>query len=432
MTRKYLKNLFKFSLYLANKVFYFFGISITFQVERIDKADSLPDYFHHLRPIEILITERLPVVNLAIPYLAREESIFAGTRMILALGAVLLKNNLKVRFVITDEFWDQNGDKIAKNNFYKYFPDCVDYDFEVVSVSEDQTRKLEVSQYDLFVATAWWTVYAWNQIFSNNLIRYKKLFYLIQDFEPGFYPWGSDYSLALDTYKKNIFPIYSTESLRTYFEKVIKIRSDKEESVFYLPEISKETFYPAKADFYAAKRVKRVFCYFRPSIPRNMYRLLLESLKGSIRSGLFKKDDWDFFSGGENHTAIDLGMNFQLLSLGKMSYSEYGEFLRTCDVGISLMFSPHPSYPPFEMAQSGVITITNSFPGKDLSEVSKNIISCEATEESLIAGIRKSLDLTEDYDWRIRNAALPFPNSYEECFLQPKNIITKIFNENQT
>ena len=41
------------------------------------------------------------------------------------------------------------------------------------------------------------------------------------------------------------------------------------------------------------------------------------------------------------------------------------------------MCSPHPSYPPLEMATFGVKTITNSFMTKDLSTFSPNIISVD-------------------------------------------------------
>ncbi|MFO8162944.1 MAG: hypothetical protein R6T98_00230, partial [Desulfatiglandales bacterium] len=46
-------------------------------------------------------------------------------------------------------------------------------------------------------------------------------------------------------------------------------------------------------------------------------------------------------------------------------------------IGISLMISPHPSYPPLEMAHFGVLTITNSFANKDLSQWHQNIISID-------------------------------------------------------
>jgi len=39
------------------------------------------------------------------------------------------------------------------------------------------------------------------------------------------------------------------------------------------------------------------------------------------------------------------------------------------------MLSPHPSYPPLEMAHSGILTITNSFAEKNLSSWHDNIYS---------------------------------------------------------
>ena len=41
------------------------------------------------------------------------------------------------------------------------------------------------------------------------------------------------------------------------------------------------------------------------------------------------------------------------------------------------MLSPHPSYPPLEMAVAGCIAITNSYETKNLSARSSNIISLD-------------------------------------------------------
>lgn len=37
--------------------------------------------------------------------------------------------------------------------------------------------------------------------------------------------------------------------------------------------------------------------------------------------------------------------------------------------GISLMSSPHPSYPPLEMSVFGIKVITNNYSNKDLSSL---------------------------------------------------------------
>jgi hypothetical protein len=70
---------------------------------------------------------------------------------------------------------------------------------------------------------------------------------------------------------------------------------------------------------------------------------------------------------------------------GKLSLEDYSSYLRTASVGISLMVSPHPSYPPLEMAEAGIVTITNSCFGKNLGRVANNIISLDRVAEDTIA-----------------------------------------------
>jgi len=74
--------------------------------------------------------------------------------------------------------------------------------------------------------------------------------------------------------------------------------------------------------------------------------------------------------------------------MGKAPLHEYATLLSESMIGISLMVSPHPSYPPLEMAYAGMKTITNSYEGKDLSQrsdtiVSLDILSVEAIAETL-------------------------------------------------
>jgi hypothetical protein len=63
----------------------------------------------------------------------------------------------------------------------------------------------------------------------------------------------------------------------------------------------------------------------------------------------------------------------------------YAELLRTAGVGLSLIASPHPSYPPLEMAHFGVLTITNGYANKDLSSAHDNILSIRDIRPETIA-----------------------------------------------
>lgn len=53
--------------------------------------------------------------------------------------------------------------------------------------------------------------------------------------------------------------------------------------------------------------------------------------------------------------------------------------------GISLMSSPHPSYPPLEMSVFGIKVITNNYSNKDLSSFNSNITSVASASPSVIA-----------------------------------------------
>lgn len=49
------------------------------------------------------------------------------------------------------------------------------------------------------------------------------------------------------------------------------------------------------------------------------------------------------------------------------------------------MVSPHPSYPPLEMANFGCITISNKYLNKDLRKRSNNILNLELFSASSVA-----------------------------------------------
>ena len=55
------------------------------------------------------------------------------------------------------------------------------------------------------------------------------------------------------------------------------------------------------------------------------------------------------------------------------------------------MESPHPSYPPLEMAIFGVNVITNDYESKNLSIRNKNIVNINSISENIIFDKLKSL-----------------------------------------
>ena len=93
---------------------------------------------------------------------------------------------------------------------------------------------------------------------------------------------------------------------------------------------------------------------------------------------------------------IALHMFAQLGEDEKLDESEeYAKILEESYAGISLMASPHPSYPPLEMASFGVKVITNTFANKDLKDFNENIISMNSISPDLVA--QKLYELCNSY-----------------------------------
>ena len=49
-------------------------------------------------------------------------------------------------------------------------------------------------------------------------------------------------------------------------------------------------------------------------------------------------------------------------NLGLLSYTQTADLYRTCDAGLVLMFTRHPSYLPLELMASGCLVVTNRNP----------------------------------------------------------------------
>src|SRR5262249_46344437 len=79
--------------------------------------------------------------------------------------------------------------------------------------------------------------------------------------------------------------------------------------------------------------------------------------------------------------------------------------VRSAHVGMGLIYSPHPSYPPLDLAASGAVVVTNTFESSklDLSDYSRNILCVRPTVEGLTRGIAAAVRLAADDETRAAN-----------------------------
>ena len=94
----------------------------------------------------------------------------------------------------------------------------------------------------------------------------------------------------------------------------------------------------------------------------------------------------------------------------------------SCYAGISLMVSPHPSYPPLEMSTFGIKTITNTYENKDLASFNSNIVSLsDMTPENIAKNL---LLITNSFEEN--NFSLQTDTDYFKNELSVKDICSDI------
>ena len=263
---------------------------------------------------------------------------------------------------------------------------------ETVYLSRSTSDLMDVPPSDAGIATLWTTAYA---LLKFNKVRRK--FYFIQDFEPMFYPAGSTYAQAEATYRFGFYGIANTRTLmeiyRTEYGGIAE---------YFDPAVDTNVFYPDPHPK-PPDSPQTVFFYARPGHPRNAFelgaralRMLKERLGDQVRI-LAAGDSWD---------PGPRGLNGVIENLGRLTYEETAELYRTCDAGLVMMFTRHPSYLPLELMASGCLVISNHNPATDwLLKDGQNCLLASPSPTSLSNTIKTALLDTEQRR-RITRSAL--------------------------
>ena len=264
----------------------------------------------------------------------------------------------------------------------------------------EENQNLPVGRNDFFIFTYWSTWFSLEVVLNyieNNFTsnRYRNV-YLIQDFEPGFFSWSTEYLLAESTYRNRaedtIALINSNELSEFISNRNYHFFSSHAFTPMLNSSLKDELF---KHMDHQIKREKFILIYGRPSASRNAFELLVSALRHWSDS-YASANEWQIISLGEKHDSIQLANNV-IVSYGKVSLEEYASLMLRSYAGISLMASPHPSYPPLEMSTFGVKVITNKFENKDLSGFSQNLYSVGVcTPEVISSALSKICDTYSD------------------------------------
>ncbi|MBV8913517.1 MAG: hypothetical protein JOZ05_10820, partial [Acetobacteraceae bacterium] len=356
-----------------------------------------PGLLTFVSPLQIELNPDLaqkPHLNVLAPGLALPH-MSGGPNTVVAFGYLLAARGIPVRLVSAalppdaDQapFW-AHARKLAGNLSRPRCISLVDW--------HDRSRPCAMGANDVFMATAWWT--AQLAKYALRYTRQRRFVYLIQDHETLLYPASTQAALAEETYALDHLGVVNT---RLVFDHLVANRVGRyadlhaaAEAVVFEPAVDPSLFHPEPADASRAPRRRRLLFYARPSYaPRNLFELGLAALQKAIFDGSLDPAHWDFYGIGEHFTPVDLGMGALLYPAPWRDLAGYARQMREADLLICLMMSPHPSYPPLEMAQCGRPVVTTTYAGKTserLQALSPNIIAVPPTIDAVAQGIRQA------------------------------------------
>ena len=236
-----------------------------------------------------------------------------------------------------------------------------------------------------------------------NTLDSKNITYLLQEDERMFYPYGDERFLAESVMKNTEINFVINSNL--LFNHLVYDGFDniKKNGICFEPAFPKDIYCPRINE---RKNKKIFFFYARPHNSRNLFYIGTEVITRAVAKGILNVEEWDICFVGKDVPDLTLDGLTKPIILSHMSWSEYSEFIGTVDLGLSLMCTPHPSYPPLDLAASGAVVVTNRFLNKtSLEQYSNNIICADLDIDALVNALEQGVLLSENATLRFNNVS---------------------------
>jgi len=380
-----------------------------------------------IAPLTLSISNKQEVyINILIPSIDFRY-FFGGYIAKFNLAKKLVEIGYNVRLILVDQ--DSLDLEACKGEIKKY-PGLEDvFDLVPVVCALDRTTKIDVSSSDVFIATTWWTAHIAHDAVKQ--LDTERFIYFIQEFEPFTFPMGAYYALAMQSYSFPHYAAFSTELLQEYFrdnkfgvyEK--SVPEDGDEISIYFENAIRS--FDLNKSFIQDRKPKKLLFYARPEehAARNMFDMGMIALQEAVNKGILKSGDWEFYGIGSVGTDkfYPITDDVNMAVLPRVGLDEYYEMLPKFDLGLSLMYTPHPSLPPLDMAAAGLIVVTNTCMNKTedkLKKISKNIIGVSPTVGGVVEGLKRGAFLVKDYDLRIEGSRVNWADDWDKTFSEER------------
>ncbi len=318
-------------------------------------------------------TARVASATWFLPYF--RHALFGGIHTILRLMDAMTRiHGVEHRVVIFDP---EVPERELRRTIARSFPSLEGID--LVLVRAGQVPYGELPATDIGVCTLWTTAFA--------LARFNDVgakFYMVQDYEPSFYPAGSMYGLTEATYRLGFAGIVNTPGLAEIYA------SYGNPAVAFTPAFDIPDL-PDEKPSATPGRPIQIVLYGRPSVDRNAFELVASACV------LLKRrygDRIHIVSAGEEFDPADLGLGGIIDNLGLLTtIDEVQDLYLRSDIGICFMFSRHPSYQPFEYLAAGVAPVVNVNPATSwFLRDGENCLVVEPYPSSIAAGVGTLID----------------------------------------
>jgi hypothetical protein len=296
-------------------------------------------------------------------------------------------------------------------------------DWLEVATAGGRTGTIEINPDDSLIATHWTAAHVAAAALAE--LRSERFLYLIQEYEPSIFPLGSAAALARASYELPHTALFSTDLLREWFAAhgIGVFRpgraAGERDSVGIDNAITPAG--PIRAEDLDRSGPRRLLFYARPEehAARNLFEIGATALDETLARG--RLAGWEVAGIGtvELRGALPLqrsGASLRLIP--RTPQAEYRRLLRSFDVGLALMYTPHPGLVPIEMAAAGMSTVTNTFENKDaaaLRRISANLIPAEPSVEGVAAALAVAETRTERFEERAQGSQVGWATSWDDA-----------------
>ena len=166
-------------------------------------------------------------------------------------------------------------------------------------------------------------------------------FYFVQDFEPEFFPIGSYYFLAKETYKFGMNCITNGKWMAE------KVRKEGGNCIGWFQQAYDPTFYFPNKNRKTEPTTFRIAAYIRNATPRRLSEIMVLGLNELYRM----RNDFEVLFFGDQK--LPMVANFPYKILKVMPSEKLGELYRSCDIGC-VFSGTNYSLIPVEMMASGL------------------------------------------------------------------------------